>query len=64
MTAVGCWSWFVVWQFLLGALPLEKGALSLSLSWLSIGSSAASGIILFVKGYGGWGLLHAYSWVQ
>jgi hypothetical protein len=34
MTAVGYWSWSVVWDFLLGALPLEKGALSLSLGYL------------------------------
>jgi hypothetical protein len=49
--------WF--WDFLSGALSLEKDVLS----WLSIGSSVASGIILSSKGYGAQGWLRAYGWV-
>jgi hypothetical protein len=33
------------------------------LSWLSIGSSATSTIILSRKYNGAWGSLHAYGWV-
>jgi hypothetical protein len=33
MTTTGYWSWSMVWEFLLGVLPLEKGALSLSLGY-------------------------------
>jgi hypothetical protein len=29
MTKTGYWSWALVWEFLLGALSLERGALSL-----------------------------------
>jgi hypothetical protein len=49
--------WF--WDFLSGALSLEKDALS----WLSVISSATSIIILSSKGYGSRGWLHAYGWV-
>jgi hypothetical protein len=52
----------MVWDFLLGALPLEKGVLSLS--WLSFGPNAASRIILSVKGYSAQGWLCAYGWVK
>jgi hypothetical protein len=48
-----------LWAFLYGELSLEKDALS----WLSVGSSVASGIILSSKGYGAWGWLRAYGWV-
>jgi hypothetical protein len=51
MTAVGYWSWSVVWDFLLGVTTFGERC-SLSLSWLSFGSSVASRIILSVKGYG------------
>jgi hypothetical protein len=49
--------WF--WDFMSSALSLEKDALS----WLSVGSSVASGIILSNKGYGAQGWLPAYGWV-
>ena len=42
-----------------GLLSLEKDVLS----WLSVGSSVASGIILSSKGYGARGWLRAYGWV-
>jgi hypothetical protein len=48
-----------LWEFLFGELSLEKD----ELSWLSIGSSVSSGIILSRKGYGSRGWLHAYGWV-
>jgi hypothetical protein len=48
-----------LWDFLSGALYLEKDVLS----WLSVGSSATSRIILSSKGYGAQGWLHAYGWV-
>jgi hypothetical protein len=48
-----------LWDFLFGELSLEKDALS----WLSVGSSVASGIILSRKGYGARGWLRAYGWV-
>jgi hypothetical protein len=47
------------WDFLSSALSLEKDALS----WLSVGSSVASRIILSSKGYGVLGWLRAYGWV-
>ena len=49
--------WF--WDFLSSALSLEND----TLSWLSVGSSATSGIILSSKGYGARGWLCAYGWV-
>jgi hypothetical protein len=49
--------WF--WDFLSSALSLEKDVLS----WLSVGSSAASRIILSSKGYGARRWLRAYGWV-
>jgi hypothetical protein len=48
-----------LWDFLFGELSLEKDVLS----WLSVGSSAAFGIILSRKGYGARGWLCAYGWV-
>jgi hypothetical protein len=48
------------WDFLPGALSLENDALS----WLSVGSNAASRIILSNKGYCAWGWMHAYGWVK
>jgi hypothetical protein len=50
---------FVLWDILSGAIYLEKDALT----WLSVGSSAASRIILSSKGYGARGWLRAYGWV-
>jgi hypothetical protein len=49
--------WF--WDFMSGALYLEKEVLS----WLFVGSSVASRIILSSKGYGSRGWLRAYGWV-
>jgi hypothetical protein len=49
--------WF--WDFLSCELSLEKYALS----WLSVGSSVASRIILFSKVYGAQRCLRAYGWV-
>jgi hypothetical protein len=49
--------WF--WDFMSGALSLEKHALS----WLYVGSSFASGIILSFKGYSAQGWLCSYGWV-
>jgi hypothetical protein len=48
-----------LWDFLYGELSLEKD----TLSWLSIGSSVASAIILSSKGYGAQGWLRPYGWV-
>jgi hypothetical protein len=48
-----------LWDFLFGELSLEKDVLS----WLSVGSSVASRIILSRKGYGARGWLCAYGWV-
>jgi hypothetical protein len=48
-----------LWDFLSGELSLEKDVLS----WLSVGSSVASRIILSSKGYGAQGWLCAYGWV-
>jgi hypothetical protein len=45
-----------LWYFMSGEISLEKYALY----WLSVGSSASSGIILSSKGYG----LHAYGLVK
>jgi hypothetical protein len=55
---IGLGFWFL--DFLLGALSLRERC---DLSWLSIRSGTAFGIILSVKGYGARGWLHAYGWV-
>jgi hypothetical protein len=49
--------WF--WDFLSGALSLEKDALS----WLIVGSSVAFVIILSIKSYGARGWFCYYGWV-
>jgi hypothetical protein len=61
-TATTATEYFLVmwlWDFLFGDLSLEKD----ELSWLSVGSSVAYGIILSRKGCGSWGWLHAYGCV-
>ena len=47
MTAARYWSWFVVWNFLLDEIPMEKGLVSFS--FLSFGSSSSLKIIYLSK---------------